>query len=181
MDSPRTFTGLTAFALLAALITTGCVATPSPDRYERHEVMQRYTEEAGTVLAARTVRIQGTGSGVGTVVGASVGGGVGSRLGQGEGARINAALGAVAGAIVGRLAENAHADHDGTEVSVRLESGAVISVVVPGVLALQPGMPVRVLSRGHITRVVPVLAAGVPEGDTRQPSIPQPPRPVADG
>jgi outer membrane lipoprotein SlyB len=149
-----------ALAVVASvLFITGCTSMPGNDQYSRHELMQRQTEEAGTILAFRHVRIQGEGSGVGALIGASAGGGVGSGIGKGRGASINAGLFGIAGAIVGGVVEDRLSQTDATEMSVRLDTGKIMSVVVPGKLNFVIGEPVRVLSGQGYTRVVPAMPA----------------------
>lgn len=137
----------------------GCTAVPDNDQYRSHELMQRQTEEAGTILALRHVQVQGDGSGVGAVIGASVGGGVGSGFGKGTGSKVNAGLGGIAGAILGGIVEDRLSQRDATELSVRMDSGKTISVVVPGKLSFAVGTPVRVLSGNGFTRVLPAMPA----------------------
>jgi outer membrane lipoprotein SlyB len=149
-----------AFAAAATTtLFTGCASSPSNDHYSGYELMQRQSEEAGTVVLSRHVRMQAEPTGVGAVVGASVGGGVGSNVGKGTGAKINTGLGGIAGAVLGAVVEDRLSQRDATELSVRLGDGKLISVVLPGKLDLAPGTAVRVLTGWGSTRVVPVVAA----------------------
>ena len=159
MHSQLVRPALALAAVASVLLTTGCMSMPANDQYSRHELMQRQTEEAGTILAFRHVRIQGEGSGVGALIGASAGGGVGSGIGKGRGASINAGLFGIAGAIVGGVVEDRLSQTDATELSVRLDTGKIMSVVVPGKLNFVIGEPVRVLSGQGYTRVVPAMPA----------------------
>lgn len=159
MRSIRTRSALALLVAAGIVFTTGCTTMPANDQYTRHELMQRQTEEAGTILALRHVRIQGQNSGVGSLVGASAGGGVGSGIGKGRGASINAGLFGIAGAIVGGVVEEHMNQRDATELSVRMDTGKTFSVVVPGKLSFAIGEPVRVLSGNGYTRVVSALPA----------------------
>jgi outer membrane lipoprotein SlyB len=163
-----TFTrfALALTALTTIIFTTGCALSPTNDRYNRHEAMQKQNEEAGTIAALRPVRIHGEALGVGAMIGASVGGGVGSHIGKGTGARINSGLGGVAGAILGGVVEERLSQSDATEVSVRLSDGKLISVVIPGKLDFAQGTAVRVLSGHGATRVIAVTPpAPAPSAD----------------
>jgi outer membrane lipoprotein SlyB len=107
----------------------------------------------GVVEGARPIKIEGTKSAVGTGAGAVVGAIAGSTVGQGKGSSIGAVLGAVAGGVVGSAAEEGYTREDGMEITVRLESGRIISVVQAGKEEFKPGDKVRILERGGVTRV----------------------------
>ncbi len=142
------------FLLLGmAVAMGGCASSKSGDTYTRDEARRVQNVQMGTVEASRPIKIEGTktviGSGAGTVVGAIAG----SSTGQGKGSAIGSVLGAVAGGVVGAAAEEGITRQDGVEVTVRLESGRLISVVQAGKDQFQPGDKVRVLEGGGETRV----------------------------
>lgn len=142
------------FLLLGmAVAIGGCASSKSGDTYTRDEARRVQNVQMGTVETSRPVKIEGTktviGSGAGTVVGAIAG----SSTGQGKGSTIGSVLGAVAGGVVGAAAEEGITRQDGVEITVRLESGRIISVVQAGKEQFQPGDKVRVLEGGGETRV----------------------------
>lgn len=136
-----------------ALAIGGCASSKSGDTYSRDEARQVQNVQIGTVEASRPVKIEGTktaiGSGAGTIVGAIAG----SSTGQGKGSTIGSVIGAVAGGVVGAAAEEGITREDGVEVTVRLESGRLISVVQAGKEQFQPGDKVRVLEGSGGTRI----------------------------
>ena len=142
------------FLLLGmAVALGGCAGSKSGDTYTRDEARRVQNVQLGTVEASRPIKIEGTktviGSGAGTVVGAIAG----SSTGQGKGSAIGSVLGAVAGGVVGAAAEEGITRQDGVEITVRLESGRIISVVQAGKEQFQPGDKVRILEGGGETRV----------------------------
>lgn len=142
------------FLLLGmAVAIGGCASSKSGDTYSRDEARRVQNVQMGTVEAARPVKIEGTktaiGSGAGTIVGAIAG----SSEGHGKGSAVGSVLGAVAGGMVGAAAEEGITREDGVEVTVRLESGRLISVVQTGKEQFQPGDKVRVLEGGGVTRI----------------------------
>lgn len=142
------------FLLLGmAVAIGGCASSKSGDTYSRDEARQVQNVQLGTVEGSRPVKIEGTktaiGAGAGTIVGAIAG----SSTGQGKGSAIGSVLGAVAGGVVGAAAEEGITREDAVEVTVRLESGRLISVVQAGKEQFQPGDKVRILEGGGETRV----------------------------
>lgn len=105
-----------------------------------------------TPMVPTTVQNQGTRTGART--GAALGGIAGSTLGSGS--RANTA-GAVGGAVAGRAVGNAvtSSSQSGVEITVRLESNQLMSVVQSGSSnEFRVGDAVRVTSDGRTTRVV---------------------------
>lgn len=144
-----------AFSLLLAVFLTGCVSNLSGTTYSRSEARQIQNVEYGIVESAVPVVIEGTSSVVGAGTGAVVGGIAGSNIGGGRGQDVATVLGAVAGGVAGKKAEEALTRAQGQEITVRLQSGRLISVVqeVANGPAFQAGDRVRVLTRGGTARV----------------------------
>lgn len=140
---------LTATALIA-----GCVSQQSGDVYSRSQAMQAQTVQMGTVTAVRTVRIEGTKSGVGAVAGGIAGGVAGSTIGSGKGSTLAALGGAALGAVGGAVAEEKITKKTGLEITVQLDSGSMIAVVQEADVMFSVGERVRVLTGGGTTRVV---------------------------
>lgn len=144
-----------ALALLlpaAALVSTSVPA--QSNTFNANEAGRAQSVQMGSVYAVRDVTIQNTGTRSGARTGAALGGIAGSTLGSGS--RANTA-GAVAGATAGRAVGNAvtSSNQRGVEITVRLESNQLISVVQAGnANEFRVGDAVRVTSDGRTTRVV---------------------------
>ena len=145
----------TKFFLLLGIAVAigGCAGSKSGDTYTRDEARRVQHVQIGTVEGSRPVKIEGTKSGIGTGAGAIAGGIAGSSAGQGKGSSVGAVLGAVAGGVVGAAAEEGFTREDGVEVTIRLESGRLISVVQGGKEQFQPGDRVRIMDGAGETRV----------------------------
>jgi len=141
-------------ALAAALLLGGCAGGLGSRDYERAEVRRVYEVKMGVVEQVRSVRLEGTKSGVGTVAGGAVGGIAGSGVGGGRGSAIGAVIGAVAGGMAGAAVEEAATRQEGVEITVRLDSGRVIAVVQADEgEAFRVGDRVRILESGSQARV----------------------------
>lgn len=136
-----------------AVVITGCASSKAGTTYSRDEARRVQTVQMGVVEAARPIKIEGTktaiGAGAGTVAGAIAG----SSIGDGKTGAVGAVLGAVVGGVAGAAAEEGFTREDGMEITVRLESGKIISVVQAGKEEFKPGEKVRVLQQGGVTRV----------------------------
>lgn len=138
----------------AATLMTACETTNNSSTFSSSQAGRVQSVQMGMVYAVRDVSIQNAPSRVGTVTGAALGGIAGSSLGSSN--RANSA-GAVAGAVAGGAAANAmtRSTTPGVEVTVRLESNMLISVVQAGSPnEFRVGDAVRVTSDGTTTRVV---------------------------
>jgi outer membrane lipoprotein SlyB len=109
--------------------------------------------QLGVVESLRLIKIEGTKTTIGSGAGTIVGGIAGSAAGQGKGSAVGAVLGAVGGGVVGAAAEEGLTRQDGVEITIRLESGKLISIVQTGTEQFQPGDKVRILEAGWETRV----------------------------
>ena len=144
----RIFIVLCLGALLAA-----CASSNSGDTYSRSQTRQVQTVKMGVVESVRLVKIEGTGSPVGTGAGAVVGGIAGNSMGDGRGRAITTVIGAVAGGLAGAAAEEGITRKDGVEVTVQLDKGPMIAIVQEADEEFYPGDRVRVLEGGGVTRV----------------------------
>lgn len=150
MKSMKTISLL--FISLALL--AGCATSKSGDVYSRDQARREMNVRMGTVESVRTVALEGTKSGVGTVAGAAVGGVAGSGLGGGKGQIVGAVLGAVVGGLAGSAVEEGVTRKDALEITVKLDNDRMIVVVqeaVPG--EFRPGERVRVVSGTGETRI----------------------------
>jgi outer membrane lipoprotein SlyB len=123
--------------------------------YSPAQAMRPQTVELGFVEAMRPVRIGGSRSGAGAATGAFVGGVGGSFVGGSWEANVlGMIVGSIIGAFTGAAIEEGTTARDGVEVSVRLDSGALVVVVQDAAIdAFRPGDRVRVISDGVSARV----------------------------
>ena len=130
-----------------------CASSHSGGAYTRGPTRQVQTVKMGTVESVRLVKIEGTGSPVGTGAGAVIGGVAGNSMGGGRGRAITTVLGAVVGGVAGAAAEEGITRKDGFEITVQLDKGDMIAIVQEADEEFQPGDRVRVLEGGGVTRV----------------------------
>ena len=116
---------LVASSLTAMLILTGCATNSGPE-YSGGSYQQIKTYEIGTVQSIRPVVISDNGTG--TFIGAIVGTVLGSMVGQGRGSTLATLAGGLGGAYAGSQIEKANA----SELSVKLDDGRDVVVVVKG-------------------------------------------------
>lgn len=141
-------------ALAATFLLAGCAGGLGSRDYERAEARRAYEIKMGVVEAVRSVRLEGTQSGVGTMAGGAVGGIAGSGVGDGRGSAIGAVIGAVAGGLAGAAMEEATTRQNGVEITVRLDGGRVIAVVQADEgETFRAGDRVRILESGDQIRV----------------------------
>lgn len=142
-----------ALALLPALLA-GCASGLGGADYERTEARRVQEVKMGVVESVRSVKLEGTQSGVGAVAGGVVGGIAGSNVGGGKGSAIAATLGALAGGLAGAAAEEVATRKPGIEITVRLDGGRTIAIVQEDTgESFNPGDRVRVLESGGQARV----------------------------
>lgn len=148
-----TAAALAAVSIVALL--TACAPPPRPDVYAPGQVARAQSVEPGIVESTREVRIAAAPTGAGAATGAIVGSIAGSGVGHGwRSSFLGAIVGAIFGGVVGGAIEENAAARTGVEVTVRLDSGALVAVVQDVEPSpLRPGDRVRVLSDGATTRV----------------------------
>ena len=139
--------------LCLAAFLGACASSNSGGAYTRGQTRQVQTVKMGTVESVRLVKIEGTGSPVGTGAGAVIGGVAGNSMGGGRGRAITTVLGAVVGGVAGAAAEEGITRKDGFEIMVQLDKGDMIAIVQEADEEFQPGDRVRVLEGGGVTRV----------------------------
>lgn len=140
-------------SLLIALLLGGCASSNSGAVYSREEARSTATVKMGTIESVRSVKIEGTKSGVGAVTGAVVGGVAGSAIGHGKGSVVAAVVGAVAGGLGGAWAEEKVTNDNGLELTVRLDNGGLLAIVQSADVQFYAGDRVRLLEQGGVTRV----------------------------
>ncbi len=149
-----------AFAALA-LALAGCATGLGANSYERSQVGMVSRVEEGTVVASRSIVIEGSRSGasVGTLTGAALGGLAGGQVGGGRAANTAGAIvGAVAGGAIGNAVGNSATQKSGFAYTVRLRSGELVTITQGGDLAIANGTPVLV-EYGERARVIPQNAS----------------------
>ncbi len=144
---------VTVTALLATL--SGCASNLGGDVYSRQDARQVQQVMYGTIQELRVVRIEGTKTPIGALAGAGVGGIAGSTMGGGKGQILTTIVGAVGGGLLGGYGEELITRSNGVEITVRLDSGSIRSIVQQ----IQPnevfrvGERVRMMSVNGTTRV----------------------------
>jgi outer membrane lipoprotein SlyB len=142
-----------AAAVLVATMVAGCAQGLGGASYSREEARREQNVRMGVVESVRQVQIEGTRTIVGPAAGAVVGGLAGSTVGGGRGSDIAAVLGAVAGGVAGQAVEQGATRRTGVEVTVKLDSGALVAIVQEADETFKPGERVRILSDGRTSRV----------------------------
>ena len=137
--------------LVAAL--AGCAQGLGGGAYTRDEARREQNVRMGIVESVRPVQIEGTRTGVGPAAGAVVGGIAGSTVGGGRGSAAAAVLGAVAGGVAGQAVEQGTTRRAGVEITVKLNSGALVAIVQEADETFRGGDRVRILSDGRTSRV----------------------------
>lgn len=140
-----------AVVLVAAL--AGCAQGLGGGAYTRDEARREQNVRMGIVESVRPVQIEGTRTGVGPAAGAVVGGIAGSTVGGGRGSAAAAVLGAVAGGVAGQAVEQGTTRRAGVEITVKLNSGALVAIVQEADETFRAGDRVRILSDGRTSRV----------------------------
>jgi outer membrane lipoprotein SlyB len=142
-----------AAALLAAAAFAGCAPGKGGGTYSREETRREQNVRMGVVESVREVQIEGTRTIIGPAAGAAVGGIAGSTVGSGRGSDIAAVLGAVAGGVAGQAIEQGTTRRTGVEITIKLDSGALLAIVQEADETFKAGERVRILSDGQTSRV----------------------------
>ena len=144
-------TSLVCFSL------TGCVSGLEGSNYSRSEARQIQQVEFGAVLSTKPVIIEGQRTDWGELSGVIIGGIAGSSVGEGKGQQIATTLGAIGGAVAASVVEEKATRVQGLELTVKMDSGKILSIVqeVDEINQFQKGQRVRVLMQGSLARVSP--------------------------
>lgn len=138
-------------ALIASTLLAGCATSSSGQVYTREQTRRAMSVQLGTVEFVKSVRVEGSKSGLGAAIGGVVGGVGGGTVGGGKGSTLAALGGAAVGALAGHVAEGKLTELDGVEITVKLDDGQVIAVVQEADLLFAVGDRVRVLTDPHGT------------------------------
>lgn len=146
---------LAAVSMCASLLVLGACATDrqSSNVYRTTQAQGEQSVRFGVVESVREVTLDAENKGVGTLAGGAIGGIAGSNIGGGRGQIVGAILGAVAGGAAGQAVENNANRKPGLEITVKLNSGEMVSVVQEADVKFNAGERVRLLSRQGVTRV----------------------------
>ncbi len=159
MNKTLLLTGL----LASVMSLTACIPSKQTGTtYSRTEARTVQNIQVGVVLDATPVTIEGTKSGLGGIVGGAVGGLAGNGVNDGVEGDIAGVLVGAVGALVGAKAEEAFTKAQGTEYTIKLESGKIISVVQANdkdAQAIVAGDNVKLLSQGTTFRVAKLNGA----------------------
>jgi outer membrane lipoprotein SlyB len=137
---------------LALAVAGGC-ASFAPQDYGYSEARSIESVVYGTIESVRPVRLNEDHGGVGSAAGAVIGGLAGNELGHGAGRAVTTILGAIGGGLAGNAIERNATAQSGTEIVVRLDSGASIAVVQGASEQFETGQRVRVLTGRGGSRV----------------------------
>ena len=118
--------------------------------------------EVGVVIDIMPVRIQGNLSDAGAIVGGMIGGIAGEKVGSGTGKDLAVITGATAGAIIGYYLPVKIGEHNGFQITVKLDNVPNPTSVIQGVSKKEEIKPLKVGQRvaiiyGEKVRVVPTL------------------------
>ena len=135
----------------------GCAQNLSSNVYSASETRKMQTIQEGQVVELVAVQIEGSDSGLGAIVGGAAGGiAAGANIGGGSGSNIAAIGGALLGGMLGSMAEESLTKQPGVNVTVRLNSGELVSVIQPVEenMIFQVGDNVRIYTQSGTSRVV---------------------------
>lgn len=143
--------------LFPVMLLAGCASTLDDQTYSRDEARRVQTIEFGTLEALDSVTLEGERSGISNVAGAVVGGIAGSTVGGGKGAQLTSVLGAIAGSVAGESIQERATRAPGLQLTVRLDTGGLISVVqeASDEERFEIGQRVRIVRSGGEVRVSP--------------------------
>lgn len=139
--------------LLLVFIVTGCATSRSGMLYTREQARQVQQVETGVVVQVTQVQIEGTKTPIGALGGAAIGSIAGSSVGKGKGSDIAAIVGGMVGWLVGSAVEEGTTRKNALEITVKLDSGTVISVVQEADVPFTTGDRIRLLTGGLEARV----------------------------
>ena len=142
---------------LVCFSLTGCVSGLEGSSYSRSEARQVQQVEFGAILSTKPVIIEGQRTDWGELSGVIIGGIAGSSVGEGKGQQIATTLGAIGGAVAASVVEEKATRVQGLELTVKMDSGKILSIVqeVDEINQFQKGQRVRILMQGSLARVSP--------------------------
>ncbi|MHC4258568.1 MAG: outer membrane lipoprotein [Planctomycetota bacterium] len=135
--------------ILLCVAIVGCSSTSSysSNTISRSQAGRTQTVQDGEVLYVRPVTIEGSKSPVGAIAGGVLGYAVGNSIGGGRGNKMARAAGTVGGAAAGSAVQTNVTQEQALEITVRMDSGEIISIVQSADERFDDGDRVRVLQR----------------------------------
>jgi outer membrane lipoprotein SlyB len=115
-------------ALMVGALLTGCTLPSGSRVVSRRQVGQMQRIEYGTVQKVNNVVVEGERGQIGLYGGGVTGAAAGGAVGQGVGRDLARAGGAVVGAVAGQAVEEAVTRKPALELTIKLESGALVVV-----------------------------------------------------
>jgi outer membrane lipoprotein SlyB len=149
----RTSPAISAAAMLACIVATGCAPNYSPDTYASVAAQQANKVDQGIIVGVRAIQISADTT-LATATGGAAGGVAGSTVGAGAGSALSAVGGTMAGAVVGNVVGHAQGDTGGFEYIVKKPNGDLLSVTQQDSAPLGVGAHVLIIE-GAQARVVP--------------------------
>lgn len=148
------------FCIVETIFLSSC-AQPgiNGSDYTYSEVRGEQMVRLGTIESIRLVRVQsGQPSILGGVVGGVTGAMIGGLVGQGETGGLATMAGAVAGGLAGSSIESQANQQNGMELTIRYDSGQLVSITQGASPNYQVGQRVQVIGGGPDTRVMPLAS-----------------------
>ncbi len=154
--------GVATLAAAAMLALSACASSDSTT-YSSQDVGQVIESSRGRVVSSRPVDIASSQqSNIGSATGGIVGGIVGSTIGQGKGQSLATAAGILVGVLGGYLIEQQLRGGQGTEYTVEMDDGRVVTIVQNQSSSEAPipnGQEVAVQYGADYTRLTPIDSA----------------------
>ena len=141
------------FAIFISLVFFGC-APKSGVEYSGSSVRTIKTVLTGVVVRSGAVTIADDGKG--TAIGGMIGGVLGSAAGSNSSNRFTAPLGMIGGALLGGAAGSEIMKKQGTELSVELDDGRTIVIVVER-SDIVAGDRIEIIKNGNVVERVNVI------------------------
>jgi len=159
-------TSVIARLAAAAMLALSACASSDSSTYSSRDVGQVIESSRGRVISSRPVDIASEGqSGLGAATGGVVGGIAGSTIGKGKGQSLATAAGILVGVLVGSLIEQEMRSGQGTEYTVEMDDGRVVTIVQnqkSGEAPIPDGQEVAVQYGADYTRITPIDSAYPP-------------------
>jgi len=144
----------------AAMLTLSACASSDSGTYSSRDVGQVIETSRGRVVSSRPVDISSSEqSGLGAATGGVVGGIAGSTIGKGKGQSLATAAGILIGVLVGSMVEHEMRSGQGTEYTVEMDDGRVVTIVQnqkSGEAPIPDGQDVAVQYGADYTRLTPI-------------------------
>ncbi len=147
-----------AMVVIASTVAmTGCAGLTGPSfsglAVSGSQAQVQSIVEFGVVLDVKSVQIEQSGLGVGTLAGAGVGGLLGSMVGHGAVRGIGIVVGALGGGAVGQTLSNGASQKQGIQLTIQKQNGQAVAIVQSGPEQFTRGEKVQLVTSQGKTRV----------------------------